>query len=271
MFDYAMPIALGLFCLAVLLRLIFWKMPKPTGAQCHADYGRDDSLADVQQPTIKSARDNITFESIRREERVLGKHPALGAPFGKRTVPPVRKPTVTLTPRMIERANVQRRHEGRKPLTREGVKAAIATASTDTRQPNTTNDWLTYLILYECFFADHQSHATGGVGGFTIDPNLPYNGQGGEYSGAGASGNWTSASAPTAAVATDISGDMRPNGVDDPGVRATFDTPSSPSYSPDPTPSYTPDPTPSYSAPDTSSSFSSSDSSSSISVDTSPM
>lgn len=145
----------------------------------------------------------IAFERIKREptfgKRPVGKLSELSAPYtGK---PPTTKPTVFLTPSMIERVNVERRRNGKPPLNRVGVLNAIAHAwDQPRRQPDTTSNWLTYLIVYEVFISDHQQLHCSGVGGIIIDPNQPYNGQGGEFAGAGASGDWTSA--PVAVVST---------------------------------------------------------------------
>lgn len=139
---------------------------------------------------------NISFEKIKRDEAVenifgkrpMRKHPALGASY----TPPVRKPPVYLTPRMLERANIERRRIGKPALNNAGFKNAAASAwDTGRRQPDNSTDWLTYLILYEVFIADHQQSHCGSTGGITIDPEKPYNGQGGEFAGAGASGSWT--------------------------------------------------------------------------------
>lgn len=250
---YLFPILIGLGCSVILLRLIFWNMPKPKPVAC---YGTDDGQADVQ-PTIKSSRDNITFERIRREQRVHT--------FGKRTLPPVRKPTISLTPRMVERVNTQRKLRGMPPFNRTGIKAAVATASVEqqtygNRQPSTNNEWLTYLILYQCFLSDHQSHTVGGVGGLTIDPNVPFNGMemGGTFGGAGASGDWTSAPDSVMSAVADVApqpgpGDGIVNSYQN-NPDYSFDTKSDPAPSAsDPSPSYSaPDPSPSYSAPDAS-------------------
>lgn len=222
---------LGLALLAVLvtvvLALIFTPRPRPKATKPEPE---------PYWPAI--AKPNITFERIRAEQPVRT--------FGKRPVPPTRKPTITLTPRMMERVNMQRRARGMAPLNRTGFKAAVSIASTDTRPaPSTSSDWLTYLIMYECFFSDHASHTVGGTGGITIDPNIPYNGQGGEYGGAGASGDWTSAPASvTAAVA-----DVAPTDIYA-GVAASIAASAAAAGVSDSTPSYSSDPAPSYSAPD---------------------
>lgn len=275
--NYALPFVLAAFAIMVLVRLALWTMPKPGRKTDYgrADYGRDDSLDDVQ-PT-KSTKPNITFEKIKRDEVNQAGFMRAPSRFGKRTVPPTRKPTIQLTPRMLERVNTQRKLRGRSPLSRTGIKAAVATASVEqqtygNRQPSTNDQWLTYLILYQCFLSDHHSHTVGGVGGLIIDPNVPLNGMemGGTFGGAGASGDWTSAPQGVTDAASLAVGDY--SGAKDyasGGFVRGDDVPTvvhdpAPSYTPDPTPSYSaPDPSPSYSAPDTSSSYSSSDTGSS--------
>ena len=197
--------------------------------------------------------------------------------FGKR------KPSIFLTPRQLERVNIQRKLQGRQPLNRRGFTNAVAhawdqhesTHPTRQSQPVNTGDWLTYLILYECLFDDHSTGRTYVDTGLTITPEAPYNGHGGEFAGAGASGDWASPTASTAAAAAAIAADggapfPAPQYTDDNaperavepaitgnGYHFTDPAPSTPSYTPDPapsTPSYTPDPSPSYS-PDPSPSF----------------
>jgi hypothetical protein len=218
--------------------------------------------------------------------RIVGRSPALDLPygrhkrFGKRTEPPVRYRAISLTPRMLERMNHERRRRGAPPLNREGIKAAVATASTEyvthgNRQPGTSSDWLTYLILYEVLFDDHKSTYCTGTGGFTVDPNQPFNGAGGEFAGAGASGDWTAAPVTASIAATIVQPEsfapipMGDQVGDGGGKYSAGDfvggyggggypqsQPSDPSSS---------GPGPSYSAPDPSPSSSSSDSSSSSS------
>jgi hypothetical protein len=186
------------------------------------------------------SKPNVSFEQIKQEDRAFGDGKPPTRQFGKRIAPPVKLPTIALTPRQIERVNIQRKLRGKPPLNRAGIKNAVAHAWDQPRkQPDNSGDWLVYLILYECLLSDHQGHTCAGAGGFTIDPNLPYNGAGGEFAGAGASGDWTS---PDALRAT----------------AAPPDTYSAPS-APDPSPSY------SSSSDSSSSSSSSSDSSSSSS------
>ena len=198
--------------------------------------------------------------------------------FGQRAYAPPRQKntTIFLTPRQIERVNIQRKLAGRPPFNRKGLTNAIAHPwdRADVRQPQSSNDWLSYLIMYEILFADHQSHVVSGCGGgVTIDTDAPYNGHGGEYAGGGASGDWSDNSTRATAAAIDhgigIVGEPE-TAAPDPYVgiaaaAAASVSDSAPSYSsaPDPTPSYSaPDPTPSYSAPDPSPSFDSSSSSS---------
>jgi hypothetical protein len=210
--------------------------------------------------------------------------------FGKR------KPSIFLTPRQLERVNIQRKLQGRQPLNRRGFTNAVAhawdqhesTHPTRQSQPVNTGDWLTYLILYECLFDDHSTGRTYVDTGLTITPEAPYNGHGGEFAGAGASGDWASPTASTAAAAAAIAADggapfpgpqyddaggpaMAPSdpaysrpvepAITGNGYHFTDPAPSTPSYTPDPSPSYTPDPSPSYS-PDPSPSFDSGSSSS---------
>jgi hypothetical protein len=218
--------------------------------------------------------------------RTVGKNPALGAgyPAASRSFGSRPSGKVFLTPRQIERVNIQRRLAGRPPFNRKGLTSAIAHPfnRADVRQPQSSNDWLSYLIMYEIIAGDHQGHTVSGCGGVTIDTDAPYNGHGGEYAGGGASGDWSDNSTRATAAAIDhgigIVGEPETasNGAgrfDDAGGPAM--APSDPAYSapsvsdsassysstPDPTPSYTPDPTPSY-TPDPSPSFDSGSSSS---------
>ena len=180
--------------------------------------------------------------------------------------PPARasaKPKIFLTPRQLERVNIQRKLRNKPPLNQAGFANAAAHAwDQPRRQPDNSSDWLMYFVMYECFIADHQSHLVAPSGGLTIDPNLPYNGQGGEFAGAGASGDWAR-SDPYAALALTLDLTPAPDGF------APLPPPSdSGSYSPgDTVGGYgsTPDPTPSVSDSSSSYSSSSSDSSSSSS------
>ncbi len=254
-YDF-IPYILGSCLLAVLFVLATRRKPE-----------REVEPATAGDGYHYKSKPNISFEQIKRENhkkpppfgnRTVGKSPALAAPYG-------RKPTIPLTPRMLERVNVERRRRGAPSLNRRGVTNAIAHPwdRAEVRQPQTTSDWLTYLIMYDVFIADHQQSQCSGVGGIRIDPNLSYNGQGGELAGAGASGDWTAAPV-TATIAAGIAvgasaeyltsqDPERPNGPlvgDGPSVASDYrsgDTVGGYDSAPS---SMNPDPTPSYSAPD---------------------
>lgn len=138
-----------------------------------------------------------------RDERSVGKHPALGMGYG-------RQPSVFLTARQLERVNIARLAAGKRPLNRDGFTNAVAHASgaqaygRPQRQPQTGNDWLTYLILYECLFADHTQNGPAVGTGLTVTPDAPFNGHGGDFAGAGASGDWTNPDTSTASAAVAI-------------------------------------------------------------------
>lgn len=195
------------------------------------------------------------------QSRPVGKHPALAAPYGRPR--PVRDPTLIMFPRNLSHINAQRRLRGKAALNEKGFKSAIAQAPV---KSDRMDDWFTYLILYEVMFSNHT--------GLTPDmsvvirPNEPFNGHGGTFGGAGASGSWGDDGGPTGAASPDPSpAAPQASGcglLDDAGGPAT--APSDyPTSSPDPAPSYSPDPSPSS---DSSPSYSSSsDSSSSSSYD----
>lgn len=137
----------------------------------------------------RSPKLNISFEEIKRELPTDEQHI-----FGNRTAPPYRKPIVAMTPRMLEHVNIQRKLRGVQSLNRAGFKNAIAGAwDTPRREPSTSSEWLTYLILYNCFLFEHEANMCAGAGGLIIDPNLSHNGMGGPWSRAnsGVSGDWT--------------------------------------------------------------------------------
>lgn len=217
-----------------------------------------------------------------RVDREIGAHPALGVGYG-RLLPGEaifdkhgrridrhdafqRTKSIFLTARELETVNAKRRLAGKQPLNRAGFSNAVSHAwGQPRRQPDTRSDWLTYLIVYECLFADHTASRVDMNTGITITPDAPYNGHGGEFAGAGASGDWTSPGAQALGAAgvgmgvgaaldqaatADVSQDTPP-------VRSE---PSAPSYTPDPTPSY--DPGPSYNSGSSSSSYDSGSSSS---------
>lgn len=192
------------------------------------------------------------------------------AALNRRTLP--RPAPCTLTTRDLEHVNVRRRLQGRHPLNRNGFQTAIASARHDT--PVDANNWLLYLIAYNMLTADHASLNVGGCSHISIDPGQPFNGQGGEFAGAGASGSWDSPPSaapapgtdPYASLADTARASVADFGAGSAGLAAadlgpdplSYTPPvpdSTPSYTPDPTPSYSPDPSPSF---DSSSSFSSS-------------
>lgn len=159
---------------------------------------------DVYESTaLAAARDKfrdggtIGFKDVK--SRMISKNPTLAAPYGKR------KPSIFLTPRQLERVNIQRKLRGRQPLNRAGFSNAVAHAwDQPIRQPDTATDWLTYLILYEVLWTDHATARVSVDTGLTITPEAPYNGHGGDFAGAGASGQWTAPDAPTGLAAAAI-------------------------------------------------------------------
>lgn len=188
---------------------------------------------------------------------------AAQAALNRRTLP--RPAPCTLTTRDLEHINVRRRLQGRQPLNRNGFQTAIASARRDT--PVDANNWLVYLIAYDMLTADHASLNVGGCSHISIDPGQPFNGQGGEFAGAGASGSWDSPPSavpapgidPYASLADTARASVADFGAGSAGLAAADLGPDPLSYTPpvpDSTPSYTPDPSPSYSS-DTSSSYSS--------------
>jgi len=208
-----------------------------------------------------------TFAQIKREERSPGtfghrrrmrpmrKSPTLAAPY----VPS----TIYLTPRQLERVNIERRRLGKPALNIAGIQNAVAHAWDQPRkQPDNGTDWITYLILYEVLFADHQSSHCHVSSGIAIDPEKPYNGQGGEFAGAGASGSWTNDPAATA-VAVGIAVSASHDPLSDPASFKGSSDYSAPSSEPAPAPDPTPSSSPSPSVSDSSSSYSSSSDSSS--------
>jgi hypothetical protein len=161
----------------VLALLFSRRKPKP------AEYGRDDGQTDVQPPSLTDLDG-----PFRRAAENVRKHPPVEAKYHPR--PTSRKPTILLTPRQIERVNTQRKLRGAPCLNRKGLATAIAYPTPAREQPQTPNNWLAYLVAYEVLSPSHQTPYIGGHGSLTIDPNLPYNGHGGDYGGAGASGDW---------------------------------------------------------------------------------
>ena len=144
---------LGLSLLAVLVTVIlaFAFAPRPRKVGMHpalfAGYGRDDSLDDVHHRTLGGGR------------------------------PPARasaKPKIFLTPRQLERVNIQRKLRNKPPLNQVGFANAAAHAwDQPRRQPDNSSEWLMYFVMYECLIADHQSHLVSASGSLTIDPKQP--------------------------------------------------------------------------------------------------
>lgn len=158
----------------------------------NAEYGRDDGQADVQPDFDYDEPFRRAAENVRKFPPVEAKsHPRpigmVRAPYPRR-----RLPTITLSPRQIEYINSQRQLCGKKPLNRAGFKSAVASPPMAEGRLRTTSDWMMYLMVYESMLSDHHSEFTNSCpgGSVIIDPNLPYNGHGGAYGGAGASGDW---------------------------------------------------------------------------------
>lgn len=111
-------------------------------------------------------------------------------PFGQRAIPPISAiPHIVLTPRHLEHINILRRRDGKLPMNATGFRAAIArqaTTAVDTNPIRSTNDWLTYLILYEVLPGDHGQHRVAVDASIVVAPGEPFNGQGGVFAGAGA-------------------------------------------------------------------------------------
>ena len=212
------------------------------------------------------------FDAQIEEVRKIAKNPILAAPYGETGYPAKAKPafgkrgvvvhdrkkSIFLTARQLEEVNVKRKLRGALPLNRTGLANAISHPwdRNNVQTPKTSDDWLAYLIMYECLWDhSHTSPTTAVETGVTITPDAPYNGHGGEFPGAGASGDWTSAGAQALAAAPLSMGVAG-------AVEA--DRGSDPAPAPDTSSSYTPDTSSSY-TPDTSSS--SFDSGSAVSFD----
>lgn len=187
-YDNALAIVLGASLGTILLGLALSKRK------------RDLFHSHPRQSTFDQV---VAKEAIERRAsvglpRVVGKRRELAMPY-------TRKPTVVFTPRQIERVNIVRKQQGRAPFNRAGLKNAVSVAwDTPRREPTTAAEWLTFLIMYEILIADHQAPHCAGAGGITIDPNQPYNGGGGEFAGAGASGDWTSPTPVVSGIAAGI-------------------------------------------------------------------
>lgn len=164
---------------------------------------------------------------------------------------------VHLTARELERANIRRRLADRKPLSRAGFQAAVASAP---QQYRTSDQWLNWFLIYEIVLSEHGSHSTTVSTGITVQPDEP---GGGQYGGAGASGGWEGEQRPAPSIADPSFSNAAAFAAgaalagSDPGP-----APSEPSRpDPSPAPSYSaPNPSPSYSSSSDSSSSSSSSS-----------
>jgi hypothetical protein len=274
------PYSILMLCIAAALGAAIWaalasrKLPKATERVIEPPLpDRHPALGGGRPPARKS---NMSFEKI--------KHTATsGQPITRSNASPLgqKKTPVFLTPSQIEHVNIIRKRNGKPPFNRAGLLSAIAHPwdRAEVRQPQTSTDWLSYLIVYEILSVDHFGGSVAGCGGAVIDRDLPYNGQGGEFAGAGASGDWSDTSAmdkATSVIAASPAWEM-PSGLrslSDVAPVPAWDAPRDPLSDPtsfkgssDNAPSYSaPDPTPSVS--DSSASYSS-DSSSSFSPDTS--
>jgi hypothetical protein len=271
-------LAVGSVLAAIVAYLVFRKpltvLQAPRLSQDVLD--RMDQLTMNATLTVSPAVD--LDEPFRRAAANVREHPPVEAKFhpkprefGKRVA--ARRPVlhhVSFSPRVLASVNRQRKLTGRPMLNRDGFQNAIAHAwDQPRRQPDTTNEWLTYFILYQCFMLDHQSRSEMPHGGITINPEQPYNGHGGEFGGAGATGTWTPAddTMSTALVAKEVT----ELAINPPLIGyethpdPTWLAPTSPTPTAD-TPDM-PDAPNTYSAPDPSPSV---DSSPSVSVDSSP-
>jgi hypothetical protein len=198
MTPYAVvDLALVAVLATTLLALLSSRKSKP------AEYGRDDGQADVQPERLRDLD-----EPFRRAAENVILYPAIEAPYHPRPAPVAQKPTVLLSARDIRRVNTQRKVRGKPPLNRRGISAAIGSPSG--ARPQTYDEWLAYLTAFEAFSINHQaspSEFAVGCDGVTIDPNVPYNGHGGEWGGAGASGGWSDTSSPVSDSSSSYSSD----------------------------------------------------------------
>jgi hypothetical protein len=117
---------------------------------------------------------------------------------------PTPTPRIPLTPRMLERVNIQRKMRGKQPLGKLGFRNAVAHAwdNQSSRQPEDQTGWLAYLIAFEVFDPDHTQARVACDYGLIVEPQQPYNGQGGEVPGAGTSGAWDAGTVAAAAEIT---------------------------------------------------------------------
>lgn len=164
---------------------------------------------------------------------------------------PLPRRNFSFTPRQLSLVNAKRRAAGRAPMNRKGFAAAVAAAPASYRQSN--DDWFTYFLMYEIMFADHSGRSPDTS--ITVTPDAPFNGQGGIYGGAGASGDWNAPGDPaggSGAASDPEAGKYQPG--DTVSGYAALD----PASAPDPAPSAPSDSSSSYSSSSDSSSSSSS-------------
>lgn len=234
--------ALGAFAVVVALILIF-KKPKSSAAAPPEDIYKTVADGIRQKPGYRDAPEySRSYPSAAERPQPFVKHPDERPPVRRRPHP---ADPVHLTARMLERVNTQRRIKGQPPMNRKGFQAAVASSPTQYR---TSNDWLTYLIIYQIVTSDHESPRVYVDTGITVQPDQP---GGGQYGGAGASGGWEPSAAMLAAGAaagayvSDPGRDPLPAAMDS---GRTYSDPT-PTPTPTPTPYSAPDPTPSYSDP----------------------
>lgn len=95
--------------------------------------------------------------------------------FGKR-----KRKTIPITPRVMEKANIQRKLMGRPPMSREGFLAAVDNCPVFNRD---SRDWLTWFIMYEAEPEHRQARVAVDTGYITVPV-------GGASFGAGTPGAW---------------------------------------------------------------------------------
>jgi hypothetical protein len=104
---------------------------------------------------------------------------------------------------MLERVNIQRKMRGKQPLGKLGFQNAVAHAwGQPARQPEDQTAWLAYLIAFKVLDPDHTQDRVACDYGLIVEPQQPYNGQGGEVPGAGTSGAWDAGTVAAAAEIT---------------------------------------------------------------------
>jgi hypothetical protein len=165
------------------------------------------------------------------EPRPVGKNPVLAAPYGDKSRS---SPRLVLTPRDLSRINSVRRTRGLQPLNERGFRSAIAAAPVTSTN---SSDWFPYLIAYEIIVSNHSGLTP--LDHIVIAPEAPFNGQGAQYGGAGASGDWSTPDdgmVPAAAYLAPAA----PQRVVDPPTPGYF--PSDPPPAMNPNPIWTPDP-----------------------------